>query len=75
MVCVHCGLGGSVSEFAGEWVRSSFCEAGACVEVSTVNGEVLIRDGKHVDQPHLRFTAAEWSAFLDGIIAGDFRLT
>jgi hypothetical protein len=62
-----------VSEFAGSWVRSSFCEAQACVEVATYDDDVLVRDGKDVDQPFLRFSAIEWTDFLDGVAAGEFK--
>ena len=60
-------------DFAKRWTKSSFCADSACVEVSTFAGDVLVRDGKHRDQPFLRFSQAEWRDFLDGIAAGDFR--
>jgi len=58
---------------SAQWVRSRFCESGACVEVAVSGETIMVRDSKNVDQPVLRFTRAEWTAFLDGVAAGDFR--
>jgi hypothetical protein len=57
--------------------RSSFCGGGvACVEVAALpNGnEIVVRDAKdeRPDAPVLRFTAAEWDAFVTGVLAGEF---
>jgi Domain of unknown function (DUF397) len=46
--------------------------AGACVEVSSVRGTILVRDSKNPDGPVLEYTQAEWSAFLDGAKNGEF---
>ena len=58
------------------WVKSAYSEsANSCVEVAGFAGDVLIRDsklGKH--SPVLRFTWAEWRAFVDGIEALDVSL-
>jgi Domain of unknown function (DUF397) len=62
-----------MSQLAVNWVKSSFCSDTACVEVSASASDVLVRDGKHRDQPLLRFSQAEWHDFLDGIVAGEFR--
>ena len=35
-------------------------------------GQVLVRDGKHIEGPVLRFTAGEWLAFLGGVRNGEF---
>jgi hypothetical protein len=64
-----------MSDLPGTWVKSSFCADTTCVEVSTSSGDILVRDGKHEDQPFLRFAPAEWDDFLDGIVAGHFRFT
>jgi hypothetical protein len=58
-----------------QWFTSSYSNGGgACVEVAFLGGgEVAVRDTK--DQgagPVLRFTAAEWSAFVDGARDGEF---
>ena len=45
---------------------------GACVELAPVDGMVAIRDSKDPDGPILRYTAAEWHAFLDGAKKGEF---
>ncbi|MER7361876.1 DUF397 domain-containing protein [Nonomuraea wenchangensis] len=55
------------------WRKSSFCNAGSCVEVQTLpDGTVAVRDGKDPDGPVLRFTYGEWCAFVGGILAGEF---
>lgn len=62
-------------------VEVAFRKAGACsnggqcVEVGGCGcdgGTVYVRDGKDPDGPVLRFTNAEWDAFLDGVVAGEF---
>jgi len=56
-----------------QWSRSSYCGTGACVEVAKVADQFLVRDSKNPDTPALTFTADEWTAFLDGAAAGEFR--
>jgi uncharacterized protein DUF397 len=48
------------------WVKSSFSFAnGNCVEVAELPGDTVgIRDGRDPGGPVLRFTRAEWAAFL-----------
>ena len=45
---------------------------GACVELAPTDGMVAVRDSKDPDGPVLRYTAAEWHAFLDGAKKGEF---
>ena len=48
---------------------------GNCVEVAPIpGGGVAVRDSKDPDGPVLRFTAAEWAAFAEGVAAGEFDL-
>ena len=54
------------------WTRSTSCSAGTCVEVAAVGDTVLLRDSKRLDKLPLKFTRAEFSAFTDGIVNGDF---
>jgi Domain of unknown function (DUF397) len=42
------------------------------VEVTVVDGEVTLRDAKRPSGPVLRYTPAEWRAFLDGVKQGEF---
>ncbi|MFD3698973.1 DUF397 domain-containing protein [Streptomyces sp. NPDC058646] len=56
------------------WFRSSYSEnGGQCVEVATnlvaSRGVVPIRDSKRDDSPELDFTAAAFSAFVEGVKA------
>jgi hypothetical protein len=53
------------------WRRSPLCESGTCVEVASIDGGVAIRDSKQPDGPILRFTRAEWDAFVAGVRAGE----
>lgn len=45
-----------------------------CVEVASHCGEVWVRDSKDPDGPVLRFTDAEWVAFIAGAKGGEFDL-
>ncbi|SDG51263.1 protein of unknown function [Pseudonocardia oroxyli] len=58
-----------------EFVRSSYCSAGACVEVAvSESGQVLVRDNKDLAAGALSFTAEEWRAFVSGVKNGEFDL-
>jgi Domain of unknown function (DUF397) len=56
------------------WVKSSFSFSnGACVEVADLpGGAVGVRHSKDPSGPVLRFTPAEWHAFLGGARLGEF---
>jgi hypothetical protein len=54
------------------WHRSHVCADSACVEAAGKEEHVYVRDGKKPDDGVLRFTRAEWEAFLTGAKAGDF---
>jgi hypothetical protein len=56
------------------WRTSSFTDNGTCVEVADLpDGGRLVRDTKLGEaSPVLRYTAAEWRAFIDGVKAGEF---
>lgn len=56
------------------WVKSSLSFAnGDCVEVARLqDGQVAVRDSKDPAGPVLRFTPAEWAAFLGGVQNGEF---
>lgn len=55
------------------WRRSKRCSDSACVEMALVGDHVLVRSS---DRPHetVRFTKAEWTAFVAGVQDGDFPL-
>jgi Domain of unknown function (DUF397) len=56
-----------------DWRRSSFTNNGTCVEIASLpDGRVAVRDSKDADSPVLTFNAAEWSAFVRGVKAGEF---
>jgi hypothetical protein len=54
------------------WRRSGACADSSCVEAAGNEEHVYLRDGKKPDDAVLRFTRAEWNAFLTGAKAGDF---
>jgi hypothetical protein len=62
-----------MSDLAVNFVKSTFCADQACIEVARSADDILVRDGKRRDQPFLSFSRTEWTAFLDGVAAGDFR--
>ena len=52
------------------WRRSSFCDAGACLEVARADGQALLRETRSGGILHL--TEAELDAFLAGVKLGEF---
>jgi len=44
----------------------------ACVEVARMPDGVAVRDSKYSDGPVLRYTRAEWAAFVQGVKDGEF---
>lgn len=72
------------------WKKSSTCEGGACVEAalpppgpeceSVACAEVAFRDNtyfmRNSQNPgvELQFTPAEWKAFREGVLQGEFDL-
>lgn len=60
-------------QMANPWRKSQFCTASNCVEVGLmVTGDVGMRDSKNTEGPVLRYSRAEFSAFIQGAKAGDF---
>ena len=49
------------------WRRSPYSHSAHCVEVALTTDMVYMRDSASPDGPWLRFTRAEWSAFLRGL--------
>jgi hypothetical protein len=54
-----------------DWRRVSRCQSGECAEVSSRNGEILLRSTRSPADV-VRLTRAEWAALTEGIRAGDF---
>lgn len=55
------------------WRKSRRCGGDTlCVEVAWDPDGVSVRDAKHPDGPVLRFTWAEWHAFVAGVKDGEF---
>lgn len=56
-----------------DWIKSSQSASnGACVEVARDGEWTLVRDSKFPAGAWLRFTRAEWQAFVTGVHAGEF---
>lgn len=62
------------------WVKSSFSNGNGgsnCVEVTVITGDegVVTYMVRHSKKPRtvLMFTKAEWDAFVEGVMAGEFR--
>ncbi len=54
------------------WIKASASAEGACVEQRAHDGGVEVRDTKDRSGPVLRFTSAEFAAWLDGARRGEF---
>lgn len=63
---------GAQDRTANAWQKSSYCGGGECVEVSAQSPAVAIRHSVDPNGNVLRFTRAEWRAFIAGIKAGEF---
>jgi hypothetical protein len=58
----------------GVWVKASRSAASSeCVEMRRHGGLIEVRDSKDPDGPVLRFTRAEFLAWVDGAANGEFR--
>lgn len=57
------------------WRISTFCSAGGCVAVRIEDGRVELAHTRRLHTDPLRFTVAEWEAFLAGVRAGEFDVT
>jgi hypothetical protein len=54
------------------WLKSSYSEAGNCVEVASLGDQILIRDSKHRDGPMLNLSSSQWEEFLCAARDGRF---
>jgi hypothetical protein len=55
------------------WVKSQYSGAnGACVEIASAVGKVVMRDSKDPDGPVLLYTPGEFKAFIQGARNGEF---
>jgi hypothetical protein len=62
-------------EVSDGFKKSTFSgAAGHCTEVQMTDESVLVKDSKHPDVEPLRFTFAEWDAFVLGVKDGEFDL-
>jgi hypothetical protein len=54
------------------WRRSSYCDAGSCVEVIVAEHAVYVQDSAGETDAVLAFTPRSWQAFVNGIKADAF---
>jgi len=55
------------------WIKASMSDTGtSCVEQRRHDGMIEVRDTKDRGGPVLRFTGAEFAAWLDGARGGEF---
>lgn len=55
--------------------KSSFSQSGNyCVEVAFSDDDIFVRDSKDRSGPALKFTSAEWQAFLKGVKNREFEV-
>jgi hypothetical protein len=59
---------------ANVFKKSSFSGNGDCVEVAMTPTGVIVRDSKNPLGPVLWFSTMEWTAFIYGVLAGEFGL-
>lgn len=60
-----------MSKAKRDWFKSSYSGDGACVEVR-LGKSVHLRDSKDADGPELTVGKAQWTAFLRGVVDGEF---
>jgi hypothetical protein len=54
------------------WRKSSYSVNGAnCVEIADTGANICVRDSKHPEHGHLRFTRSELAAFIAAASAGE----
>ena len=59
---------------SGSWKKSSTSDDQGCLEVRRTCAGVQVRDSKNPDGAVLHFTDREWTAFLEGVELGEFRI-
>jgi hypothetical protein len=54
------------------WHKSTFSGSGNCVEVSIEPDSISVRHTQDRDGTQLTFSTSEWTAFVQGVCAGQF---
>jgi hypothetical protein len=64
----------TTSDSCGTWIKSSLSGYnGNCVEVAGLSDDrIWVRHSKHPRKGVLKFTPAEWDAFIGGVSNGEF---
>ena len=58
-----------------KWIRSSFCDAGACVEVTIDQLDTVVVRNSKFPEHYVIFDKTEWLAFVEGAKKGEFDAT
>jgi hypothetical protein len=56
------------------WHKSVHSGDSGCVEIAFIEGQVAVRDSKDRGGHMLVFTTTEWTAFISGVLDGQFGL-
>lgn len=56
------------------WRKSTISGSGDCVEVAANDDAIYVRNSKSPHGPTVAFTVSEWTAFTNGVRAGEFDL-
>ncbi len=54
------------------WLRGTWCESGAAVEVAATGDTVVVRSSANPDDPSVTLSCDEWQEFLAGVKEGAF---
>jgi Domain of unknown function (DUF397) len=55
-----------------DWYRSSFCQAGECVEIAETDGRVIMRSSVYPDGGYIYLSRKEFGFFLAAAKAGEY---
>ncbi len=64
----------TVQHSGQHWRKCSHSGHHDCVEFRRVDGGVQVRNSKRPDEATIRYTDAEWRAFIAGVKDGEFDL-
>lgn len=54
------------------WRTASRCDGGACMEIGTLGGAILIRNSADPDDARLTMSRGEWLEFVAGVKDGNY---
>jgi Domain of unknown function (DUF397) len=54
------------------WRTTSRCDSGACVEIGTLGGIIMVRGSAEPDGTCLKLSCGQWREFVAGLKSGQF---